>query len=407
MKLNLKSNGIYQYKNKKFRQFIDQNHKVYIEKTTDIINYNLLRQIADVAKTTENLHGIVAFYKHEADEQKFKYLVELKKVKTIEELIEEKIQLNQAEIDSIIYQVASGLSALHKENILHRDVKPANIIIDEHNLVQLIDYDISRVYDENKHQDTTHSGTKGFVAPELYMMKQTDIRSDIYSLGKTLEILINECGYEYRYEYNELITKATAVDINNRYHSTDAIIEIIKKKKNRFFPPQLEQIAKAKVLGLSEEEISVFAKTIYNAKQMGVLKHAINEKVDAEVLQLITDPEFTSQQMWQIKTAAQEGLSFRKIIKFAKPYYTVSEMTIYRLGLGCNKSEREITSDIRGYNQIIAHQVFSDEQLKKIRQGFYQGLTLEQIKVYAHDFLNVKQMEQIIEILKSEGKCKD
>ncbi len=407
MKLNLRSNGFYQYKNKKFRQFIDQNQKVYIEKITDIINYNLLKQIADVAETSENLHGIIAFYKHEQDETKIKYLVELKKTKTIEELIEQKVKLNQAEIDSIIYQVASGLSALHRENILHRDVKPANIIIDEHNLVQLIDYDISRVYDETKSQDTTHSGTKGFVAPELYLMKQTDVRSDIYSLGKTVEILINECGYDYRFEYNELITKATAVDINNRYKSVEAIIEIIKKKKNRFFPPQLEQIEKAKKLGLNEAEISIFAKTTYNAKQMGVLKHAINEKLDADVLQIIADPEFTSQQMWQIKTAAKEGLTFKQIIKFAKPYYTVSEMTIYRLGLKCNKTQREIIHDIRGYNSIIDNQVFSDEQIKKIRQGFYQNLTLKEIKVYAHDFLSVNQMEKIIEILKSEGKCKD
>ncbi len=402
MNLKLKANGIYKYKNKQFRQYIDQENRNYIEKTTEIINYKLLKQIAEVAKNSENLHGIVAFYQHESDQNKVNYLVELKKSKTIEELIEHQVKLNQSEIDSIIYQVASGLSELHKENILHRDIKPANIIIDEDNLVQLIDYDISRIYDGDKNQDTTHSGTKGFVAPELYLMQQTDARSDIYSFGKTIEILINQCGHEYRFEYNELISKATAIDMENRYQNIEEIIEIITKKKNRFFPPQLEQIEKAKQLGLTESEISIFAKTIYNAKQMGVIKHAINEKVSTEIIKLIADKNFSSQQMWQIKTADQEGLNYKQICEFAKPYYNVSEMTIYRLGLKNKKNKHQIIADIRGYNNIIDNQVFSDEQIRKIRQGFYLDLPLKQIEVYAHDFLTSKQMEQIISILKSE-----
>ncbi len=402
MKLNLKVNGIYQYKDKQFRQFIDQNQRIYIEKTTDISNYQLLKQIADVANNSENLHGIIAFYKHENNPKLVNYLVELKNSKTLEELIEHEVKLNQEEIDSIIYQISCGLKQLHKENILHRDIKPANIIIDEHNLVQLIDYDISRIYDAQKLQDTTHSGTRGFVAPELYLMQQTDERADIYALGKTIELLVNKCAKNHLFEYNELIAKASAIDVQNRYQNVSEIIDIIEKKKNRFFPPQLEQITKAKELGLNEEEIKVFAKSCYNAKQMGVLKHAINEGIDQSVINIMSDSEFSSQQMWQIKTAAKEGLNLAKIKKFAKPYYSVSEMTIYRLGLINGKNEREINESIRGYNQLVDEQIFSDEQIKKIRQGFYWNLSLAEIKVYAHDFLNVEQMQAIMLVLRNE-----
>lgn len=399
MILKLKTNGKYQYKNRKeFNSFIDSAGIVYIEKVTSIDNYQILKKVAEVAKDSENLHGIKGFYQDQENLKVLKYLVELKTAKTIADLIEFKVSLSPDEINSIIYQVASGLKTLHDNQILHRDIKPDNIIISEDNLVQLIDYDISRIYKAEQILDTVASGTRGFIAPELYISGQTDIRSDVYSLGKTIALLVEACS-DNSYEYNELITKACEMNPNDRYQSVETIMEIVRRKHNRFFPPQHEQIIKGRELGLSEKQIAVYAKSRYNARQMGVIKHALAEEVPSEVLSLICDNELSSRQMWQIKTASLNGLNLRDIKKFAKAHYSVNEMTIYRLGLEQGHDSGQIKRTIRGFNNLCSLNTFSDEQLIKLRQGLYLGLTIEKITVYAHDFLSPDKMQGIIDIL--------
>ncbi len=404
MILKLKSNGVYTYKeSKKFNSFTDENGVVYIEKQTDISNYQILKKISEVANDSENLHGITAFYQDQTNPKILKYLVELKNVKTLSDIIDSGVKLNSEEIDSIIYQIASGLKVLHDNQILHRDIKPDNIIIDEHNLIQLIDYDISRIYKPDQEQDTTTSGTRGFIAPELYVNLQTDIRSDIFSFGKTIEKVVMSCASQ-PVIYGELIARCCQMNPDDRYQNADSIIEVIIKKKNRFFPAQLEQITKGQELGLSDEEINLYARYCYNAKQMGVIKHAIHEQIDDRVLSLICDEELSSRQMWQIKTAAKNGVKYQDILKFAKAHYDVNEMTVFRLGLEQNLSTAKIKVNIREFNELLINNTFSNEQLVKLRQGLYLGLDIERIKVYAHDFLSIEQMQKILSILCEDEK---
>ncbi len=89
---------------------------------------------------------------------------------------------------SIAVQLCDILTYLHSQTpaIIHRDIKPQNIIVDERGKITLIDFGISRVYDESAYEDTINLGTKHFAAPEQYGYAQTDRRSDIFSLGVLL-----------------------------------------------------------------------------------------------------------------------------------------------------------------------------------------------------------------------------
>lgn len=88
-------------------------------------------------------------------------------------------------------ELCAILEALHKNDIIFRDLKPSNIIIDPSGKLKIIDFDIARRYVVGKASDTVSLGTPGYAAPETYGKAQSDARSDIYSLGATLHHMVS------------------------------------------------------------------------------------------------------------------------------------------------------------------------------------------------------------------------
>jgi serine/threonine protein kinase len=78
------------------------------------------------------------------------------------------------------------LSVQKPRPIVFRDIKPSNIMVARDGRVKLIDFGIARFFKEEQKEDTYVYGTPGYAAPEQYGMGQTDVRSDLFSLGATL-----------------------------------------------------------------------------------------------------------------------------------------------------------------------------------------------------------------------------
>lgn len=128
------------------------------------------------------------------------------------------------EIKSIATQICDALIALHHHipPIIHRDVKLSNVIMTDDGNIKLLDFDAARFYDENANNDTVEIGTHGYAAPEAYGFHQTDARSDIYSLGVLLNLLItgkkpNEQLAKGR--FRNIIKKCTDLSPRKRYRS--------------------------------------------------------------------------------------------------------------------------------------------------------------------------------------------
>ncbi len=101
-------------------------------------------------------------------------------------------ELTEEQAASLIISLCDILSYLHAQAppVIHRDIKPQNIIIDKKGHLHLIDFGISRVYDKDAKEDTVCYGTRHFAAPEQYGFAQTDNRADIFSLGVLLGWLL-------------------------------------------------------------------------------------------------------------------------------------------------------------------------------------------------------------------------
>lgn len=106
---------------------------------------------------------------------------------TITELVEmtKDGHLDDNRVIDITKQLCQVLHYLHSQKppVIHRDIKPDNIIVTKAGTVKLIDFGISRRFDDEQEKDTVIMGTEYSAPPEQYGFMQTDARSDIYSLG--------------------------------------------------------------------------------------------------------------------------------------------------------------------------------------------------------------------------------
>jgi serine/threonine protein kinase len=100
-------------------------------------------------------------------------------------------------------QLCEVLSYLHSQEppIIHRNVKPSNIMLSNDNTIKLMDFGIARTFKPGKKRDTVILGTPGYSPPEQYGRGQTDPRSDIYSLGITIYVLLTKYDPE-KSEFN-------------------------------------------------------------------------------------------------------------------------------------------------------------------------------------------------------------
>ena len=129
--------------------------------------------------------NIVNVYDVGEDDGVYFIVMELVQGITLKNYIDMKGKLDIREALNISVQIASGLSAAHENRIIHRDIKPQNIIMSRDGKVKVTDFGIAKVADSTT-VTTTAAGTAHYISPEQARGGYSDERSDIYSLGITM-----------------------------------------------------------------------------------------------------------------------------------------------------------------------------------------------------------------------------
>ena len=115
---------------------------------------------------------------------------------TLKKYIDKKGILGIREAVSIAIQVAQGIDAAHKHNIVHRDIKPQNIIISKEGKVKVTDFGIARAASSNTINSSV-MGSVHYISPEQARGGYSDEKSDIYSFGITLfEMITGKVPFE-------------------------------------------------------------------------------------------------------------------------------------------------------------------------------------------------------------------
>lgn len=176
---------------------------------------------------------------------------------TLKEYIEQYGRLNMDKALDFAIQIASGLEAAHESHIIHRDIKPQNIIVSKNGNIKVTDFGIAKAATSN----TLTSGAMGsvhYISPEQARGGFSDERSDIYSLGITMYEMVtgrvpfegdNNVSVALMHIQNEMISprqyypdiyssfekvilKATQKKPERRYLTASALIADLKRVQN-------------------------------------------------------------------------------------------------------------------------------------------------------------------------------
>jgi serine/threonine-protein kinase len=263
--------------------------------------------------------NIVSIY-DVVDEGKLHYIVmELIEGITLKTYISRKGRLEIKESVGIAIQVAQGIAAAHEQHIIHRDIKPQNMLISKDGKVKVADFGIARAVSAQT-MNSAAMGSVHYISPEQARGGFSDVRSDIYSLGITIYEMVTG-----RVPYDGESTVAVALA-----HLEDAlvppsvynpeipkslervIIKCTEKKPERRYSSVNEVIADLRHVLVQPEDLHDTAKTL---SEFPVGRERQNAAVPLDSSDNLLDGgtrKITSQELGQIQEASDERKKMRE-----------------------------------------------------------------------------------------------
>ncbi len=155
---------------------------------TDRLGSEAIAQLETEAAITASINHphVVQVFTTGMDRSQFYIAMELVSKGTLDDLIRLQGRVAEAQALEVTIQVAEGLRAAHSHGLIHRDVKPGNILFADRDTAKIVDFGLAMIEEAAQEGGGEVWGTPYYVAPEKLDGQPEDFRSDIYSLGATM-----------------------------------------------------------------------------------------------------------------------------------------------------------------------------------------------------------------------------
>ncbi len=175
-----------------------ENKRVAVKVLNPILSANktIRQRFLNEAKIMAELEhpNIVTVLDYDEQTEYLAIIMELLKGQTLSQYIKQNGAFKPDHAIALFGSVLDGFAFAHAKNVVHRDVKPANIFITEKGTVKILDFGIAKLFDNQDDMTVTgvQMGTLTYMSPEQILdSKHIDLRSDIYSLGVTLYYMLS------------------------------------------------------------------------------------------------------------------------------------------------------------------------------------------------------------------------
>lgn len=253
MENNFKLNSLSDFKNlqeigrgffgKVYKAESSKTHSIYAIKEMCNENNKYIKREIQIMKTITNPY-VVKLYDCFEDNNKIYIIMEYIPNGTLESFIKNNKGnfLSQEIVMHIFYQILGGLNYLHSNDIIHRDIKPDNILFNENGDIKISDFGLSALIrnknlinnnsnelDSSLFFNSSFIGPLDFISPEVFKHQEYNLKSDIYSLGLTM---FNLMTFDFFFSkendsYDPIKErKRSNVQIDNKIYS-DELIELI------------------------------------------------------------------------------------------------------------------------------------------------------------------------------------
>src|SRR6185503_17800923 len=126
---------------------------------------------------------IAAIYDYGEDSEIAYIVMELVNGQSLFQHMQEQAQFSLKEIGEVVRQLLDGLGYAHAQGVVHRDVKPSNILINDDGRLKISDFGIARIESSTLTQVGEIMGSPGYMAPEQFLGSEVDAGRDVYSVG--------------------------------------------------------------------------------------------------------------------------------------------------------------------------------------------------------------------------------
>ena len=145
-------------------------------------------RLQDEARITASIKHphVVEVYSVGEDHGQFYVVMELVDGGSLDDRLEDEKRISEPQTLEVGLQVAKGLQAALQAGLIHRDIKPGNILFADRNTAKIVDFGLALLAAQHAETEGEIWGTPYYVAPERLTNGKEDFRSDLYSLGATL-----------------------------------------------------------------------------------------------------------------------------------------------------------------------------------------------------------------------------